>query len=98
MPIMARDGLSPLLHAGLLCATLSPAILPSATAAPPEERDNPIASTLAVQTALQQGREQLLRGNAQTAVYTLEAQLARINGSREYLTVLPDAYRAYIQD
>src|SRR5262245_27854118 len=95
---MARDGLSPRRCAGLLCAALSLAILPFAGAAPPEERDNPITSTLAVQTALQQGREQLLRGNAQTAVYTLEAQLARINGSREYLTVLRDAYRAYIKD
>jgi tetratricopeptide (TPR) repeat protein len=98
MLIMARDGLSAFLCAGLLCATLSVAILPSASAAPPEERDNPITSTLAVQTALQQGREQLLRGNTQTAVSTLEAQLARINGSREYLTVLRDAYRAYIKE
>jgi tetratricopeptide (TPR) repeat protein len=98
MLIMARDGLSAFLCAGLLCAILSVAILTSAAAAPPEERDNPITSTLAVQTALQQGREQLLRGNAQTAVNTLETQLARINGSREYLTVLRDAYRAYIKE
>jgi hypothetical protein len=96
---MARDGLSLPVRAGALLGILSFLPLPPAVAAPPgAEREGAIASTLAVQTALQQGRDQLLRGNAQAAVYVLEGQLARINGSREYLTVLRDAYRACIKE
>jgi hypothetical protein len=96
---MARDGLFAPVCAGLLAVAL-PLLSPPlpATGAAPEERDSSITGTLAVQTALQQGREHLLHGNAQAAVYVLEAQLARINGSREYLTVLRDAYRAYIKE
>jgi hypothetical protein len=67
--------------------------------APCRAQDDPaVANKLAVQTALQQGREQLLRGNFQAAVYTLEAQIARIDGSREYLSALADAYRGYIKE
>ena len=96
---MARDGLSALAGAGVFAGAVS-LFLPLLTPAPApgEERDTPIAATLAVQTALQQGRDHLLRGNAQAAVYVLESQLARINGSREYLATLRDAYRAYIKE
>jgi hypothetical protein len=96
---MARDGLSALAGAGVLAGAVSllwPLLSP--TPAPGEERETPIAATLAVQTALQQGREHLLRGNAQAAVYVLESQLARINGSREYLATLREAYRGAIKD
>jgi hypothetical protein len=95
---MARDGLFAPARAGLLAVALSVLPLVLAPGAAGEERESPIASTLAVQTALQQGRDSLLRGNAQAAVQVLEAQLARINGSREYLTVLRDAYRAYVKE
>jgi hypothetical protein len=89
---MARDGLS-----ALACAV--PALLLLfAPALAAEDRDPPISTTLAVQTALQQGRDYLLRGNPQAAVTVLETQLARINGSRDYLATLRDAYRAYIRE
>jgi hypothetical protein len=96
---MARDGLSALAGAGVLAGSLS-LLCPLLTPAPAagEERETPIATTLAVQTALQQGRDHLLRGNPQAAVYVLESQLARINGSREYLATLRDAYRAYLKE
>jgi hypothetical protein len=86
--LFARPGACFLLLVGSLCL---PALL---------HGDNPpsISTTLAVQTALQQGREHLVRNNARAAVYALEGQLANINGSREYLAVLRDAYRAYIKE
>src|SRR5207244_1458701 len=69
MPLMARDGLL-LLAAGTLCAGLLCAV-------PAAAQDGPasITVTLAVQTALQQGREALLHGNSAQAVQVLEAQL-----------------------
>jgi hypothetical protein len=53
---------------------------------------------LAVQRALQQGRDHLQRGNFQSAVDVLESQVARIDGSRDYLDVLRDAYRGLIRE
>jgi hypothetical protein len=90
---MARDGLSALACAVPILSLLLP-IGPAAA----EDRDPPIATTLAVQTALRQGRDHLLRGNPRAAVAVLESQLARIDGSREYLGTLRDAYRAYIRE
>jgi hypothetical protein len=93
MLLMARDGLSALACAlPVLSLLLAPAPLTA------QERDPQIATTLAVQTALQQGREYLLHGKPQAAVTVLEGQLSRINGSREYLGTLRDAYRAYIRE
>jgi hypothetical protein len=74
------------------------AVLPLAPAPCRAQDDPAVANKLAVQTALQQGREQLLRGNFKGAVYTLEAQIARIDGSSEYLSTLADAYRGYIKE
>jgi tetratricopeptide (TPR) repeat protein len=71
---------------------------PSRAAAADDDTDQAIATTLAVQIALQQGREHTLNGKYKSAIDVLEAQVARINGNREYLRVLHDAYRAYIQE
>ncbi len=90
---MARDGLF-----APVCAAALFAGLCLAAAAPAQDRDAPITVTLAVQTALQQGREALLRGNTAQAVQVLESQLARINGNKDYLAVLRDAYRAHIKE
>ncbi len=97
---MARDGLTLLVRAGALVALpLLPFLIPPAAAAPPgDDRAGAVSSTLAVQTALQQGRDHLLKGNAQAAVYVLEAQIEKINGSKEYLAALRDAYRTYIKE
>ena len=59
-----------------------------------DERESAVAATLAVQIALQQGREHLLHGDAKAAVAVLESQLSRINGNPAYLAMLRDAYRA----
>src|SRR5262249_28605665 len=69
----------------------------AALAAPPDEREA-VAATLAVQQALQHGRDLVARGSYETAVHVLEGQLARINGSREYLAVLREAYRGYVKE
>jgi tetratricopeptide (TPR) repeat protein len=98
---MAKDGRIALrAHIAALVAACSiplgfPSTLP---AAPPDETDHAVATTLAVQIAMQQGREQLLNGKNKAAVETLEAHIARINGNRAYLVLLRDAYRAYIQE
>src|SRR5262249_19250298 len=60
--------------------------------------DQAVATTLAVQTALQQGREHLLHGEYKAAVATLEGELPFINGNQVYLKLLQDAYRAYIKE
>ena len=59
---------------------------------------NAFASTLAVQTALQRGRECLREGNFKGAVSALEAQIAYINGSTVYLQELQRAYKGYIRE
>lgn len=84
---MARDGLTPLLCAGALLATL--------TAAAARDNDR-LGATLAWQTALRQGRAYLSAGDYAAAVKVLESQIARIEGSREYLIALRDAYRGHI--
>ena len=63
-----------------------------------ELQNSAMSSTLAVQTALQRGRECLREGNYQGAVVALEAQIAYINGSSMYLQELQKAYKGYIRE
>jgi hypothetical protein len=90
---MARDGLL-----ALLCAvTLFGA--PLLTAAPPaEDPGGKLATALAVQKALQEGRDALQRGDCKAAVFILESQVARIDGNRDYLAALREAYRGYVRE
>jgi hypothetical protein len=89
---MAREGI-----AALLCATvLVTPLIPSLSAEP--ERDAAVTTLLAVQQALKGGRESMAAGQYGTAVHTLEQQLSRINGNREYLACLRDAYRGYVKE
>jgi hypothetical protein len=90
---MARDGLRLRVCAGLLVGALL-----CLAAAPGEDRESVLRTQLAVQNALQQGLDNLQRGNYQAAVFVLETQVPYINGSRAYLNALRDAYRGYIQE
>lgn len=92
---MAMDGFF-----ALCCASAVLMATPSGTAsaATPEDKDQAIHATLAVQTAIQQAREFLLRNDFRSAVYALEGQLSRINGNRQYLSMLQEAYRGYIKE
>jgi tetratricopeptide (TPR) repeat protein len=63
-----------------------------------EPPSNAVASTLAVQTALQRGRECLREGNYKGAVAALEGQIAFINGSTVYLQELQKAYKGLIKE
>jgi hypothetical protein len=91
---MARDGLSPFVLAlGLVLGTAA-----AFPAAPPEETEARMRTQLAVQAALQQGRDCLQRGNYQAAVFLLEKEIARVNGNRDYLNALRDAYRGYVRE
>jgi tetratricopeptide (TPR) repeat protein len=90
---MAMEGLF-----ALVCASTVLAAGPSGTPSPKEERETTIADTLAVQTALQQGKECLAKSDFKNAVYVLESQLPRINGSRIYLSALQEAYRGLVKE
>jgi hypothetical protein len=91
---MAREGLTPL----LFCAGLLFGVVPAVPAAPPEGADAKFQTLLVVQGALRQGRDCLQRGDYQAAVYVLESQIAHIDGSREYLAALREAYRGYVRE
>src|SRR5262245_61748228 len=81
---------------GLLVVCASAVVL--ADPKPADERDRAVAATLAVQTALEQGRDLVLRGEYRAAVYVLENQLAHVNGNRAYLRTLQEAYRGYVKE
>jgi hypothetical protein len=61
------------------------------------ENDN-VATVLAVQNALYQGRQHLLKNEAKQAVEVLEAKLPYINGNKDYLSTLRDAYWAWLKE
>jgi len=82
--------LLPLLGVAALC-TLLVAIPVDA-----DDDSSRLANTLAVQTALHQGRDYLLRNDFLNAVKILESQLTRIDGNAEYLKTLRDAYRGAV--
>ena len=92
---MAREGLSALLCAGVVSILV---FVPSSAQSGPVEEREAIAARLAVQTALQHGRELVTRGTYETAVHLLERELSRINGNRDYLAVLREAYRGYVKE
>src|SRR5258707_9407187 len=92
---MGLDSLLALVCAGLVMAGGSDRPeTPNATEPP----SNSVVSTLAVQTALQRGRECLREGNYQAAVTALESQIAFINGSTVYLQELQNAYKGLIKE
>jgi hypothetical protein len=90
---MARHGLSSFMLGMVFLLFLGVAL-----AAPPDDTDARLRAQLAVQTALQQGRDCLQRGDYQGAVYCLEREIARANGSRDYLNALRDAYRGHSRE
>ncbi len=89
---MVRNGLIVLVGAGLLFG-----LLPAGSAGG-EDAESKLRIQLAVQTALQQGRDNLQRGNYQAAVYCLEKEIVRVDGNREYLNALREAYRGYVRE
>ncbi|MBL8796508.1 MAG: hypothetical protein JNM56_21590 [Planctomycetia bacterium] len=92
---MAKDGLMALVCAG---AVLVSGVGLSGLRATDDERNSAVSVALAVQTAMQQGRDYLQRGDARSAVFVLESQLNRVNGNPAYLALLRDAYRAYVKE
>jgi hypothetical protein len=92
---MAKEGLLALFCASALFVASRPEL---GLAAGPEEGESSVASVLAVQTAMQRGRDFLVHNNPRAAVEVLERHLSRINGNATYLGLLRDAYRAYIKE
>ena len=89
---MARKGPCLLLAAALLLAA------PLRVGAAPDDDQKKILNLLAVQKALQEGRDALKRGDFQAAVTVLEARIAYIDGNKAYLDALRDAYLGYIRE
>jgi hypothetical protein len=81
------------LSAALAAGSLSVAANPG----PGGDGPPSIENSLAVQKAILQARDHLVRDEPKKAVDVLEANLALINGDRRYLMTLRDAYRAYIR-
>jgi tetratricopeptide (TPR) repeat protein len=55
-------------------------------------------NAVSVQVAMVRARAFLSEGQAKKAVEVLEAELAKVNGNPQYLSMLGDAYRAHIRD
>jgi tetratricopeptide (TPR) repeat protein len=82
-----------------LCLTAAVVVGSLAVAANPGSDGNPgIENSLAVQRAVLQARDHLVRGEPKKAIDVLEANVAVINGDRRYLMLMRDAYREYIKD
>jgi tetratricopeptide (TPR) repeat protein len=82
-----------------LCLTAAVVVGSLAIAANPGSEGNPsIENSLAVQRAVLQARDHLVRGEPKKAIDVLEANVAVINGDRRYLMLMRDAYREYIKD
>lgn len=90
---MVRNGLVVLLCAGLLLG-----LVYVSGPVRGEDAESRLRTQLAVQTALQQGRDELQRGNYAAAVSCLEKEIARVDGNREYMNALREAYRGYIHE
>src|SRR2546425_6792460 len=82
----------------LVCASAFVAADPAGAPAANDPTDKTVTTVLAVQSALQEGREHLLHGEHRAAVSVLECQLPYINGNKVYLKALEDAYRGYIKE
>src|SRR5438067_4419959 len=89
---MAKDGL--LIYVCAAATLLAGSL--SSFAAPPD--DTALADTLAVQSAMQQAREHLLRSHPREAVEILHRELGHINGNPVYLALLRDAYQAAVKE
>ena len=90
---MARKGLCLLLGAALLFGASV-----RVGAAADDDHDKKVLNLLAVQKALREGKDALQRGDYQAAVTVLESRVAYIDGSKEYLDALRDAYIGYIHE
>jgi tetratricopeptide (TPR) repeat protein len=90
---MARKGRYLLLAAVLLLGAL-----PRVRAAGDEEVEKKVLNLLSVQKALQEGKDALKRGDYQAAVTVLESRIAFIDGKKEYLDALRDAYLGYLRE
>lgn len=62
------------------------------------DTDAKFQKILAVQKALLEGQDHFKKGNYQAAVFILEAQIASIDGNKEYLQLLHNAYQGHIRD
>lgn len=86
--------------ASLLIVALGLALIPALLLADgPDADDAAVKTALALQRTMQEARFYLQHGgDSNKAVELLEGQLARVDGNREFLRLLGDAYRVRIRD
>ncbi len=82
----------------LMCALVVAVLSTNLSAGPGDETRARIDTQLAVQKALQEGLDQLQRGNFPAAIAALEKEIARIDGNAKYLDALATAYRGYVHE
>lgn len=72
--------------------------LPFGTLLYAADSDAKFQKILAVQKALLEGQDHFKKGNYQAAVFILEGQVESIDGNKEYLQLLKNAYQGHIRD
>ncbi len=82
----------------LLLAVCVFVVIPFAQLLSAADTDAKFQKILAVQKALLEGQDHFKKGNYQAAVFILEAQIASIDGNKEYLQLLHNAYQGHIRD
>lgn len=88
-----------LMRSHRVCAFLCCAILFCLhTSGYAQETDKKMRKLLATQKAFQEGGDHLRKGNFQAAVFILESQMNDIDGNKEYLDLLKQAYQGYLRD
>jgi hypothetical protein len=82
----------------LLVAVFISVAIPFAQLLYAADIDAKFQKILAVQKALLEGQDHFKKGNYQAAVFILEAQISSIDGNKEYLQLLHNAYQGHIRD
>ena len=82
----------------LLVAVFISVAIPFAQLLYAADTDAKFQKILAVQKALLEGQDHFKKGNYQAAVFILEAQISSIDGNKEYLQLLHNAYQGHIRD
>lgn len=82
----------------LLIAVFISVAIPFAQLLFAADTDAKFQKILAVQKALLEGQDHFKKGNYQAAVFILEAQISSIDGNKEYLQLLHNAYQGHIRD
>jgi hypothetical protein len=100
-PLRKDAFMARLIRCAVLGAVTLLLVLPFLTAGPeadPSTFEEILNKALAVQAALREGREHLQHGQYQAAVRSLEREVTRAGGDKDYLAALESAYKGSIRE